>query len=138
LLIITAIAFLTYLSHETIEVVRKILNPVKYFNDKVKVTVNNHTVTNDEDLSEAVSAPEESTEDNNNEEPNDEEKPEEGQSNVVDLTDFSQFNKTKKPESAPGEIATTATAGKGEQLAETVAKPKDRGSGYEGCRSTGC
>ena len=127
LLVITAIAFLTYLSHETIEVVRKILNPVKYFNDKVKVTVNNHTVNNEEDLSEAVSAPEEAPEtagDGDDEEADNTEAAEKEPSNVVDLTDFSQFDKSKKPQPAPDAIATTASAGKGEQLAETVAKPK--------------
>lgn len=127
LLVITAIAFLTYLSHETIEVVRKILNPVKYFNDKVKVTVNNHTVNNEEDLSEAVSAPEEAPEteeDGDDEEADNTEAAEKEPSNVVDLTDFSQFDKSKKPQQAPDAIATTASAGKGEQLAETVAKPK--------------
>ena len=127
LLIITAIAFLTYLSHETIEVVRKILNPVKYFNDKVKVTVNNHTVNNEEDLSEAVSTPEETSEtegDGDDEEADNTEAAEKEPSNVVDLTDFSQFDKSKKPRQAPDAIATTASAGKGEQLAETVAKPK--------------
>lgn len=121
LLVVTAIAFLSYLSHETIEVVRKILNPVKYFNDRVKLTVNNHTVTNDEDLSEAVSAPAESPEADTN---NDNEPSEEDKANVVDLTDFSQFDKSKKAEPGQGEITTTASAGKGEQVAETVVGPK--------------
>lgn len=121
LLIITAIAFLSYLSHETIEVVRKVLNPVKYFNDKVKITVNNHTVNNDEDLSEAVNAPEETDETATD---NDNEQTEEDKANVVDLTDFSQFDKPEKPKPAQGDITTTASAGKGEQVAETVVGPK--------------
>lgn len=41
ILAITAVAFLTYLSRETVEVIRKALNPVKYFTDKVKLTINN-------------------------------------------------------------------------------------------------
>lgn len=42
ILIITAICFLTYVSAETIIVVRKVLNPVKFFTDRVKFTVSNH------------------------------------------------------------------------------------------------
>ena len=126
LLVITAIAFLSYLSRETIEVVRKILNPVKYFNDKVKVTVNNHPVNNDEDLSEAVSTPE--VENDDGEEQNNEETQgqvlEDGKPNVVDLTDFSQFGKSGKPDQAQGEIKTTAMSGKGDQVAETIEKTK--------------
>ena len=120
-LVVTAIAFLSYLSHETIEVVRKVLNPVKYFNDKVKITVNNHTVNNDEDLSEAVNAPEETAETATD---NDNEQTAEDKANVVDLTDFSQFDKPEKPKPAQGDITTTASAGKGEQVAETVVGPK--------------
>lgn len=47
ILIVTAIAFLTYLSHETIEVVRKALNPVKYVNARIRFTITNNTVDND-------------------------------------------------------------------------------------------
>ena len=43
LLLIVAIAFLTYLSAETIEVIRKALNPIGYITSKIKFTVtNNH------------------------------------------------------------------------------------------------
>ena len=41
ILLIIALAFLTYLSAETIEVIRKALNPVKYLTSKVKFTVTN-------------------------------------------------------------------------------------------------
>lgn len=44
ILLIVALAFLTYLSAETIEVVRKAMNPVKYITGKVTFTVTNHTV----------------------------------------------------------------------------------------------
>lgn len=43
ILLIVALAFLTYLSAETIEVVRKAMNPVKYITGKVTFTVTNHT-----------------------------------------------------------------------------------------------
>ncbi|MBO5185699.1 MAG: DNA translocase FtsK 4TM domain-containing protein [Prevotella sp.] len=42
LLGLTAIAFLTYISAETIYVVRKMMNPVKFFTDRVKFTVSNN------------------------------------------------------------------------------------------------
>lgn len=40
---LTAIVFLTYVSTETIMLIRKILNPTKYFTDKVKFVISNHT-----------------------------------------------------------------------------------------------
>lgn len=42
-LLVVALAFLTYLTSETIEVVRKALNPVKYIRSKVKFTVTDNT-----------------------------------------------------------------------------------------------
>ncbi len=42
-LLVVALAFLTYLTSETIEVVRKALNPVKYIRNKVKFTVTDNT-----------------------------------------------------------------------------------------------
>ncbi len=42
LLLLTALAFLTYLSAETINVVKKALNPVKYITSKVKFTITNN------------------------------------------------------------------------------------------------
>ncbi|MBR5062701.1 MAG: DNA translocase FtsK 4TM domain-containing protein [Prevotella sp.] len=41
ILLITALAFLTYLSAETIDIIRKALNPKKYFSNKVNLTVTN-------------------------------------------------------------------------------------------------
>ena len=41
LLGLTAIAFLTYLSSETIYTIRKLLNPVKFFTDRVKFNITN-------------------------------------------------------------------------------------------------
>ena len=128
ILIVTAIAFLTYLSHETIEVVRKILNPVKYFTDKVKITVNNHPVTKDGELQTDIIDPEAAnTEENNTVAAQDDENEnEEVKPNVVDLTDMSQFEPKGKPETNAEEPQATATAGQGDEPAEmTVEKSKD-------------
>lgn len=125
ILIVTAIAFLTYLSHETIEVVRKILNPVKYFTDKVKITVNNHPVTKDGELQTDIVDPElanvESEPSATDQGDNEEVKP-----NVVDLTDLSQFETKNKPENHAEEPQATATTGQGDQPADiTVEESKD-------------
>lgn len=58
ILLFTALAFLTYLSAETINIVRKAMNPVKYLTSKVKFSVTNHeshtTETAQEDISEDI------------------------------------------------------------------------------------
>ncbi len=61
ILAIVAIAFLTYLSAETIEMVRRALNPVKYLTSKVKLTVNDNTHHVDDGVDEVVNGPYEST-----------------------------------------------------------------------------
>lgn len=47
LLLFVALAFLTYLSAETITVIRKALNPVKYMTSKIKMTVTNNLTKNE-------------------------------------------------------------------------------------------
>ena len=47
-LLIVALAFLTYLSAETINVIRKALNPVKYLTSKVKFTITNNQAKDQE------------------------------------------------------------------------------------------
>ena len=42
LLLITAITFLTYLTSETINIIRKLLNPVKFLTDRIRFTVTNN------------------------------------------------------------------------------------------------
>lgn len=77
ILIVTAIAFLTYLSRETIEVVRKILNPTKYIHSKIKLTVNGQVEEPiEEDIEAGDNDSEPSADDDN--------------AAVVDLTDMSQ------------------------------------------------
>ncbi len=48
-LAITAITFLTYLSAETINIIRKILNPVGYFTSRIKITINTPKTTLDDE-----------------------------------------------------------------------------------------
>ncbi len=52
ILVLTALFFLTYISKETINVVRKVLNPVKALSRKVKFTVTNDTEKEEELASE--------------------------------------------------------------------------------------
>ena len=89
MLLLVALMFLTYLSAETIEVIRKALNPVKYLTSKIPFTVTNLSHHN-EAKPEAIVEPEEDAEEdvNPSEEPE-----EEAQSTVVDLTDVSMLNK---------------------------------------------
>lgn len=47
ILAITMIAFLTYLTSETITVIKKLLNPVGYLRDKVKFTIVQHNMEKD-------------------------------------------------------------------------------------------
>ena len=47
ILAITMIAFLTYLTSETITVIKKLLNPVGYSRDKVKFTIVQHNIEKD-------------------------------------------------------------------------------------------
>ena len=105
--------------------VRKILNPVKYFTDKVKITVNNHPVTKDGELQTDIVEPEpanvESEPSATDQGDNEEVKP-----NVVDLTDLSQFETKNKPENHAEEPQATATTGQGDQPADiTVEESKD-------------
>ena len=90
-LFLVALAFLTYLSAETIEIVRKALNPVKYITDKVKFTVTNHDTAanemgdNNEELMVVDTTDEEPTADKHNDET---------PTTVVDLTDMTQGQPT--------------------------------------------
>ena len=62
LLFIVALAFLTYLSAETVSLVRKAMNPVNYITNKVKFTIannGNRTVPTDSDEDVLVETPQE-------------------------------------------------------------------------------
>ena len=57
ILAIVAIAFLTYISAETIYIIRKMLNPVKFFTDRVKFEVISHEKTDEPQQVDAVEDP---------------------------------------------------------------------------------
>ena len=87
LLFIVALAFLTYLSAETVSFVRKAINPVKYITSKVKFTIANNgsrTVPADKDEEVEVETRQENDQANDDEGLKDEEN---GLPTVVDLTD---------------------------------------------------
>ena len=87
LLFIVALAFLTYLSAETVSFVRKAINPVKYITNKVKFTIANNgsrTVPADRDEEVEVETQQENKTANDEEDLNDEE---DELPTVVDLTD---------------------------------------------------
>ena len=50
ILLFVAIAFLTYITTETITIVRKALNPIGYISNKVKFEITNHGDSNTEDI----------------------------------------------------------------------------------------
>lgn len=87
LLFIVALAFLTYLSAETVSFVRKAINPVKYITNKVKFTIANNgsrTVPADRDEEVEIETQRENKTANDEEDLNDEE---DELPTVVDLTD---------------------------------------------------
>lgn len=87
LLFIVALAFLTYLSAETVSFVRKAINPVKYITNKVKFTIANNgsrTVPADRDEEVEIETQRENKTANDEEDLND---GEDEQPTVVDLTD---------------------------------------------------
>ncbi len=101
ILLIVALAFLTYLSAETIEMIRKALNPVKYITSKVKFTVTNHTSQNGEEV-EVIdltngNASYGDSDDNNK--PVSTSNEEDVSTTIVDLTDMSQGQTPRKPTS---------------------------------------
>ena len=57
LLLFVALAFLTFLSAETITVIRKALNPVKYMTSKIKMTVTNNLTKNESGEEEIAMQP---------------------------------------------------------------------------------
>ncbi len=90
LLGLTAIAFLTYLSRETIEIIRKALNPMKYVTEKVKFTISNQQPEEDNAEEDDTLSKDEKESTDEKEEGNDDELK---AGNVVDLTDLTQGEK---------------------------------------------
>lgn len=139
LLTVTAIAFLTYLSHETIEVVRKALNPVKYFTERVKLTVNNHAINEDgsfdSDDTDAQANEEEALSEETH--TDDDSAP-----TVVDLTDFTQFKGSNTEKNAKEGIdkrmpKTNAVVGKADERASlTVEKTSTEAAAIQNTAKT--
>lgn len=87
-LLIVALAFLTYLSAETIEVIRKAINPVRYITDKVKLTVTNHEHTEEHQSADDIFEVQDDGEQEGDAQSDAEISP-----TVVDLTDMAQAHK---------------------------------------------
>ncbi len=87
ILLVTALAFLTYLTSETITIVRKLLNPIGYISNKVKFTITTH---HDNDKDPIYEEPDESIEPEDAKDFNDPEP-----SPVIDLDELEK-NSTEK------------------------------------------
>lgn len=83
ILLLVAIAFLTYLTTETITVIRKALNPIGYISNKVKFEITNHGKNKAED--DAIDAAYQNAENGPVEENEPEEYKEEEPAPVIDL-----------------------------------------------------
>ena len=125
ILLIVALAFLTYLSAETIEIVRKALNPVKYITDKVKFTVTRHTPKDDTEESDG--------EDNIEiiDEELEEEDEDEDAPTVVDLTDMNQGSQARRMERSVADIVPDVQAAKpdAENLTIDNVRQEDKATG---------
>jgi len=117
LLILTAIAFLTYLSTETIVYIRRMMNPVKYLTKHVKLTINHPTDPEAEEPADEQAANEPA--DNNVADEAaeaDDEKPQ-----VVDLTDYAQAA-TAKSDVHLEPVLTTTVPGETDKNSEPELK----------------
>lgn len=115
LLVLTAIAFLTYLSAETIEMVRRILNPVKYLTRRIRVVVNVPDHSQDADVQSALSTAIV-------------QEPTDNKPNVIDLTtspeeakeSHSNAKKEKPEEPLTVEVAAAGEKAKGKNVSGDV------------------
>ena len=118
-LILTAIIFMTFVSARTIDLIRKLMNPVKYRASKVKVTVTNSMEANANDNMSYDMQEERHDADGNNDADDAENskvektKQAEGPLAVIDLTDF----KDEKP------VPSTSTKATSTQEKPTQTKP---------------
>ena len=128
LLLFIAIAFLTYLSAETITVIRKALNPVKYLTSKITFSVTD-TTNKPEGEEETVEETESDEEEDTELEPLPQE---DVPSPVVDLTDYSQGAPQPQPAIAPVvagkplEIKNANEVSSDNMLTVDVAKDEDK------------
>jgi S-DNA-T family DNA segregation ATPase FtsK/SpoIIIE len=95
ILLVTALAFLTYLTSETITIVRKLLNPIGYISNKVKFTITTH---HDNDKDPIYEEPNESIEPEDAKDFNDPEP-----SPVIDLDELEKDSTEKEDDNAADE-----------------------------------
>ena len=121
-LLVVAVIFLTVLSAQTIQLIRKALNPVKFITDKVKTTV----VTGPHDFPE-------NTPEAENDEPvvidstSEEDEPEEVETSTIDLTSELLETNVKAP-SKPAETP-QEPSGDDSKLTVEVAESEDKAQG---------
>ena len=117
-LVLTAIVFLTFLSSQTIILIRKMLNPVKYLTSKVKLTVTNTMEPTAQDASYGTTADCDDTADNaadNEETPTEtgeelqKSKPKNGGLTVIDLTEDAMANAKPSAQSTSPTVEPTPT-----------------------------
>lgn len=95
ILLVTALAFLTYLTSETITIVRKLLNPIGYISNKVKFTITTH---HDNDKDPIYEEPNESIEPEDAKDFNDPEP-----SPVIDLDELEKDSTEKEDDNVADE-----------------------------------
>ena len=121
ILLFVAVAFLTYLTTETITFVRKALNPIGYISNKVKFEITNHGDSNTEDIDLAYQNAERGRDtDEEDENATDQEKPEmdEGKQDIptpqnneekkLQVVDLDANKEEKEEKETEGSVANAA------------------------------
>ena len=111
ILVLVALAFLTYLSSETITVVRKALNPIGYIKSKIKFSINTPKAESEENLS--------------SEEALDDTEQEEVVSSVIDLTPANQASESHHTDQDAPQNDADKAANPGNKLTIEVAKGEE-------------
>src|SRR5574344_765659 len=148
-LILSAICFLTYITTETINVIRKAMNPIKYVMGKVKITVTNHEVSENATIEDTGIIPE--SEDGKTEPETIIEQEKEMSSPVLDLTEdltvniqkpiLSTSTEIQEPEKTDGNLTVNVvgnedkakgnTLASGEPIFNSEINPKEPFLNYE-------
>ena len=101
ILALTAIIFLTFVSTETINFIRKVLNPVDYISNRVKFKINNNK--EEEEATDTVLANPYTLQETDEEEKTEEYIPDENASQPIDLTDEEDIAPAEQSESVAPE-----------------------------------
>ena len=101
ILALTAIIFLTFVSTETINFIRKVLNPVDYISNRVKFKINNNK--EEEEATDTVLANPYTLQETEEEEKTEEYVPDENASQPIDLTDEEDIAPAEQSESVAPE-----------------------------------